>query len=40
MALKKTRFVAELQKYKKLGLDSSIAIYHLEDIEPTPISLK
>ena len=34
MALKKARFVAELQKYKKLGLDGSIAIYHLEDIEP------
>lgn len=34
MALKKAQFAADLKKYRKLGLDSSIAIYHLEDIEP------
>lgn len=32
--MKRARFIADLQKYKKLGLDSSVAIYHLEDIEP------
>ncbi len=34
MALKKEKFLAQLEKFSKICLDSSIAIYHLEDIEP------
>ena len=34
MAVKQARFGNELKKLGKVGLDSSIAIYHLEDIEP------
>jgi predicted nucleic acid-binding protein len=34
MGVEKTRFVSELRKFHKVGLDSSILIYHLEDIEP------
>jgi len=34
VAVKQARFVNELKKLGKVGLDSSIAIYHLEDIEP------
>ncbi|OGP90344.1 MAG: hypothetical protein A2156_00070 [Deltaproteobacteria bacterium RBG_16_48_10] len=29
-----TRFAAGLRKFHKVGMDSSILIYHLEDIEP------
>jgi predicted nucleic acid-binding protein len=34
VGLKQVRFGAELRRFKKVGLDSSIFIYHLEDIEP------
>jgi predicted nucleic acid-binding protein len=34
MEVKRMEFQKELRKLKKLGLDSSILIYHLEDIEP------
>lgn len=34
MALKKEKFLAELERSSKVCLDSSIAIYHLEDIDP------
>lgn len=34
MGVKKEAFVAELGKFAKVGLDSSILIYHLEDMEP------
>jgi len=34
VAVKKARFSADLGKHAKAGLDSSILIYHLEDIEP------
>jgi len=34
MGLKQTRFATELRRLHKVGLDTSILIYHLEDIEP------
>ncbi len=34
MGLKQTRFASELRRLNKVGLDTSILIYHLEDIEP------
>lgn len=34
MGIKETRFTTELRRVNKVGLDSSILIYHLEDIEP------
>ncbi len=34
MGLKQARFATELGKLNKVGLDTSILIYHLEDIEP------
>jgi len=34
MGLKQVRFGTELRRLKKVGLDTSILIYHLEDIEP------
>lgn len=34
MGVKQTKFVAELKRFTKVGLDSSILIYHLEDMEP------
>jgi predicted nucleic acid-binding protein len=34
VALKKAKFIADLKKLSRAGLDSSMAIYHLEDIEP------
>lgn len=34
MGVKKAKFVAELNRLTKVGLDSSILIYHLEDMEP------
>jgi predicted nucleic acid-binding protein len=34
MEVKRMEFQKELRKLKKLGLDSSILIYHLEDLEP------
>jgi predicted nucleic acid-binding protein len=34
MGVKEARFITELKKFHKVGLDSSILIYHLEDIEP------
>lgn len=34
MGLKQAGFAAELRRLKKVGLDTSLLIYHLEDIEP------
>jgi len=34
VGVKRAKFVAELKRFAKVGLDSSILIYHLEDIEP------
>jgi len=34
MGLKQTRFAGEVRRLNKVGLDTSILIYHLEDIEP------
>jgi predicted nucleic acid-binding protein len=34
MGLKQVRFATELGRLKKIGLDTSILIYHLEDIGP------
>jgi len=34
MALKQESFAEELRKYAKASLDSSILIYHLEDLQP------
>jgi len=34
MGLKQARFATELRRLNKVGLDTSILIYHLEDIEP------
>jgi predicted nucleic acid-binding protein len=34
MGLKQVRFATELRRLRKVGLDTSILIYHLEDIEP------
>lgn len=34
MGVKRTKFLAELKRFPKVGLDSSILIYHLEDVEP------
>jgi predicted nucleic acid-binding protein len=34
MGLKQTRFAAELRRLNKVGLDTSILIYHLEGIVP------
>ena len=34
MGVKKAKFVADLKKFARVGLDSSIVIYHLEDVEP------
>jgi predicted nucleic acid-binding protein len=34
MGLKQVRFATELRRLKKIGLDTSILIYHLEDIDP------
>lgn len=34
MALKRVKFVSDLKKFRKVGLDSSTLIYHLEDVEP------
>lgn len=34
MGLKQTRFAAEVRRLNKVGLDTSILIYHLEDMEP------
>jgi len=34
MGLKQAAFATELRRLKKVGLDTSILIYHLEDIEP------
>jgi len=34
MEVMRARFAAELRKLHKVGMDSSILIYHLEDIEP------
>ena len=32
--MKKAKFVAELKRFRRVGLDSSLLIYHLEDAEP------
>jgi predicted nucleic acid-binding protein len=34
MGLKQASFATELRRLNKVGLDTSILIYHLEDIEP------
>jgi len=34
VGVKRAKFVKELNRFTKVGLDSSILIYHLEDIEP------
>ena len=34
MAVKRAKLLAELKKYRKVGLDTSTLIYHLEDVEP------
>ncbi len=34
MAVKLARFLAELRKFRRVGLDTSTLIYHLEDVEP------
>ncbi len=34
MGVKQAAFVAELKRFTKVGLDSSILIYHLEDVKP------
>ena len=34
MGIERTELQKELKKLKKVGLDSSILIYHLEDLEP------
>jgi predicted nucleic acid-binding protein len=34
MGLKQAKFATELRRLNKVGLDTSILIYHLEDIEP------
>lgn len=34
MGGKKAGFIAELKKFRKVGLDTTILIYHLEDVEP------
>ncbi|MBI2369147.1 MAG: type II toxin-antitoxin system VapC family toxin [Deltaproteobacteria bacterium] len=34
MEVKQAKFARELKKFAKVGLDSSILIYHLEDVEP------
>jgi len=34
MGIKQSTLAAELKKWKRVGLDSSILIYHLEDMEP------
>jgi predicted nucleic acid-binding protein len=34
MGLKQARLATELRRLNKVGLDTSILIYHLEDIEP------
>lgn len=34
MAVKQAKFISDLKHFRKVGLDSSILIYHLEDVEP------
>lgn len=34
MAVKLARFLAEFRKFRRVGLDTSTLIYHLEDVEP------
>lgn len=34
MAVKLARFLSKLKKFRRVGLDTSTLIYHLEDIEP------
>ena len=34
MAVKPARFRGDLRRYGKVGLDSSLLIYHLEDVSP------
>ena len=33
MAVKRAKFISDLKRFRKVGLDSSILIYHLEDVE-------
>jgi len=32
--VKRPKFLAEVQRFTKIGIDSSILIYHLEDVKP------
>jgi predicted nucleic acid-binding protein len=34
VGVKRAKFIAELKRFRKVGLDSSLLIYHLEDVEP------
>jgi len=34
VAVKRANFIKELRRFRTVGLDSSIFIYHLEDVEP------
>ncbi len=34
MGVKRAKFIKDLKRFDKVGLDSSLLIYHLEDIEP------
>jgi len=34
VAVKRAKLLAELKKFRKVGLDTSTLIYHLEDVEP------
>ena len=34
MAVKRVKFLSELKRFRKVGLDTSMLIYHLEDVEP------
>lgn len=34
MAVKRAKFISELKRFRKVGLDTSTLIYHLEDVRP------
>jgi predicted nucleic acid-binding protein len=34
VGIKRAKFIKELNRFNKVGLDSSLLIYHLEDMEP------
>jgi len=33
VAVKRAKFISDLKRFRKVGLDSSVLIYHLEDVE-------